>query len=323
MWTSTASLPEAAGALAAAIGAEAAWGAALVPRASLPENAFMAIEWRGALVVERWFDGAVELPGWRELADDHPRVRIFRPVPAADPESSEPELTDSAWEFKEALFDQRPMAIETSPEAHRTPSSEWFGELADPRLGGAMALMSLSGARSDGSPFLLRNPAALGLTLTTSAAGAARASAAGAIAVRAWGFSWGSTRLDTLPTRVGGSALEEALKPPRTAAASYGALLEIEAPVDPEIELEDGTVLEQESLSGAQTLAAAERRSVLVPAGEMRPLVVSAWCLNRDLRSPGGEPVRPTPLKLTRRHDSQSDVWEEREGYLQRGRSPR
>jgi hypothetical protein len=323
VWRVGRPVEEVAKALAAAVFEGAALGAALVPEASLPESAWLAFEWRGALVIdpELGYGRDFLAPHWYEKeGEGYDQIRLLRPQPPpCEPRDVQgPEFAGSPREFRSALAGERPVAIEASPEALLADAAEWFGDFADPRLGGAMAIMTLSGARSANQPFLLRNPAALGLTVLEGPSHAARASEAGLVAVRAWGFSWGSLDPAELPTRIPKDQLDQALQAPRTNRAGYGVLLEIDAAVDPEIELEDGTVLEQNGLTGVQTLAAAERRSVTVDAGELRPLVASAWCLNRDLSPPKGEAIRPTPLKLARRYASQGDVWSERDRYTAR-----
>ena len=139
--------------------------------------------------------------------------------------------------------------------------------------------------------------------------------ASGVVDVRGWGFTRGANPLAGVPTRFDEDALREELAAARMGPGGYGVLLEIEARIDPEIELDDGTVLEQATVNGTQTLAAAQRRFITVDAGELRPLVASAWCLNAHLDPPRGEPIRPTPLKVARVRETQDDVWLERDRY--------
>lgn len=311
-------LEMAADALNDALRSEAIFGAALVKEAWLPERSWMAIEWRGALVVDRDLD--YEVPeGW-DADHGHPDVVVLRPRDAAvdevvDPGVVAPMLVESPGEFRAARTDRRPVAVHASIRSILHDPRSWFGEFSDSRLGGAIGLLALSGARPDGTSVRLRNPAALGLEITDGPSRIAWASATGKIAVRGWGLTWTTARELDLPTRLARDAFTVTLDQSRGAASSYGIYLEIEGLSDPELELDDGTVLEQEGVNGVQTLATAEQRFVSVDVGELKPLAAPAWCLNISLRAPNGEPVRPTPLRLDRRLNSQAAAWEDRRRY--------
>jgi hypothetical protein len=308
-------LPLAAADLATATREEALLGAALIPREWLPGRAWMAFEWRGALVVARELAAEVDtIAAWWAVDRryEHPEVVVLRPrelVPVAVPDDG-PRIVESTAEYRDALLDEQPAAMRVDLRHLLADPTAWFGELADERLGGAVALMVLSGARRGGESVLLRNAAALELTTCDRPSHLARASLGGSVAVRGWGVSgtWDSARL---PARA-----DRARRASAFAAAGetrFGVYLEVQALVDPELELDDGTVLEQYEVNDVQTLAAAQPRSISVDAGDLEPLAVPAWCLNRRLAPPNGEPVRPTPLRLTRSYDSQYSLWDDRD----------
>jgi hypothetical protein len=57
-------------------------------------------------------------------------------------------------------------------------------------------------------------------------------------------------------------------------------------------------------------------RRLTVRPGTFAPVPVPAWCLNRSLAPPAGEPVRPTPLVLATPGRSQDEVWTVRQSVL-------
>jgi hypothetical protein len=77
--------------------------------------------------------------------------------------------------------------------------------------------------------------------------------------------------------------------------APYRVYLQLEAPVDPEVEIEVGTIFEQTSLNGVQTLATASSRQITVHPGYTASLLIDAWCLDRNLSPPSGEGVFGEP----------------------------
>jgi hypothetical protein len=186
----------------------------------------------------------------------------------------------------------------------------WFGDLVGGPVGGGMALLSLSGRPGIDGRIRLRNAAALGLVATASPEAVSGHVRSGLIGCQAWGAS-----ADDVPP----SEWPQRPAPVRVAApghASYRVYLLLHAAVDPEVEIEAGTVFEQTSPNGVQTLATAAPHRVTVHPGYTASVVLDAWCLNRDLRPPHGQGVRITGLRLGTVYDSQSAVWEELAQWL-------
>src|SRR5262249_24124746 len=161
------------------------------------------------------------------------------------------------------------------------------------------ALLALSGAGSDSTAVTLRSPAALGLRRTVGANSLTAHTQAGRIRARGHGFEHASD------LRLPPDDAERVQRELRGAAASYAVMLELEAVVDPVVEIAEGIVFEQTSVNGVQTLAAAVSRRVTVNPGALVPLALPAWCLNDALASPSGQPVRGTPFMLARTPGSQ------------------
>lgn len=271
--------------------------AALLTPALAEESPWIATEWHGAFVVEESLLDllADDARRWSAKALGHRNLVILRPREHRVPG---PRHGETAAEYGASLDDDRPFVAHTTLDAVQRERRVWFGELNDPLVGGANALLSLSGATPSSTSILLRNPAALGLSRVAADSSLFAQRRGQRIFVQ----SVGAPRTQSWEDEIG---------------ADYEVLLEISAPVDPEIEVDLGVVFEQSALNNVQTLAAAQSRRVVVPAGAMVPLGVPAWCLNRDLRAPGGEPVSITPFRIRVDESSQGAVWAERQRVLE------
>lgn len=323
LWVSAASAADVSATLAEYLAAGEVHSAALVPADIPDERLWVAYEWRGAFVVDRdltpLLGGALD--NWAEDSNyEHREFRIWRPRHPAGPEGPESGSTvqvETAREYASAITTDLPVVVHTTLEAVRGAMDEWFGELADPRVGGALALLALSGATSRSTTVTLRSPAALRLRTTASGVSLPRHVQEGRLAVRGYGYSRSGLRavVDSLPEMAPGAA-ERILDEGLAGRAPYGVLLRIEALVDPEVEIEEGSIFEQVSMNNVQTLSAAAPRQLAVQPGTFAPVPVPAWCLNSSLSAPAGEPVRPTPLVLATPGRSQDEVWAERRSVL-------
>jgi hypothetical protein len=328
LWVSAAPLADGLAALAEFLSAGAVTSAALVP-ADLPdERLWLAYEWWDAFVVDR---NLISLLGeasgmWvqdprfdtRELG-----VKILRPARSAHADDPGPRTTrqvETAREYAEAITADQPVLVNTTLAGVLEAPGAWFGDMADPRVGGAFALLVLSGARSESTDITLRSPAALRLKVGDSDASLPHHVRAGRLTVRGYGYSRGNaSRMaeahpDSFPESDGGMLLEALGE--RT---SFGILLQIEVNIDPEIEIEEGSIFEQTSVNNVQTLATARSQRMTVDPGRFTALALPAWCLNSSLKAPSGQQVRPTPLVLINRGESQDEVWAERNSVLTGG----
>ena len=92
----------------------------------------------------------------------------------------------------------------------------------------------------------------------------------------------------------------------------------VAASVDPEVIIRPGTVFEQLSVKTAQNLAVAREWCHTINANEIVGAIPPAFCLNRHLAPPSGQPVRLPPLDYAGAIGSQQAVWDD---VLRRRRS--
>jgi hypothetical protein len=328
VWVSAADPAEISPALAELIALNVVASAALV-HADLPdERLWLAFEWPGTFVVERALmdllgdesERWVTAPG-HDAAD----LVLLRPRSSQEHLSREPDSLQwvgEATEYTNAITDGRAVAVAASLADVMEHMGRWFGELADEHVGGGLALLALSGATSRSDVVTLRSPAALGLRFAASELSPSSHTRAGRLEIRAFGFNHGSLGSVISHLSPGSpDVTEEELRANLHGPAAYGVLLEIAAKVDPEVEIEAGSIFEQTSVNNVQTLAAAMPQRITVQPGAFAPLALPAWCLNQSLAAPNGEPVRPTPLVLANPGRSQDEVWDERRRVLS-GRMP-
>jgi hypothetical protein len=327
LWVSAAPPGHVSAALARYLASGEVLSAALVPADIPDDRLWVASEWRGAFFIDRGLAPLLgdALGGWVEDPDyaEHSEFRILRPRRPAGPEGSgsgSAVQVETAREYVSAIADDRAVLVRTRLAAVRESMGEWFGELADPRVGGGLALLALSGATSQSAMVALRSPAALRLTVTASDVSLANHVREGRLAVRGYGHTWTQVHAaaEFRSDRSTG-AVEPRLAENPALHASYGVLLQLEALVDPEVEIEAGAIFEQVSMNDVQTLSAAANRRLTVQPGTFAPVPVPAWCLNSSLAAPAGEPVRPTPLVLATPGRSQDEVWAERRSVLTGG----
>ena len=227
------------------------------------------------------------------------------------------EWVETVAEYRNSLDTDRPVLITAPAQQIMSRMRDWFGELADERVGGAVAVLAMSGIRvSARSMVVLRNPAALGLRRVSGANALAAQVRAGRVTIQAWGTSSddptrGIRRPRPRYSRAESVSLAAGLTASRAATgARYGILIRLSAGMSSEVVIDTGLVFEQETLSRVQNLAIAAGSVIGVDAGEPASSALPAWCLNRVLAPPGGEPVRPTSLYVPLTAGmSQGAVW--------------
>lgn len=307
-------------------------GAALVEVGHSVKDLWWTTEWRGCLVVSRRLTGTLwtradilegpweadrrELSTWDDgfrsgEGDDARPYLVLRPRPEdRAPSGSKVELVTAAGAYRARLMSALPTAIDVHVGEVIEQSHLWFGDLVGGPVGGGMALLSLSGPPGIEGRIRLRNAAALGLVAAASPEAVSGHVRSGLIVCRAWGASAGDQPPSEWPQ---GDA------PVHMAAdgrASYRVYLLLQAVVDPEVEIEAGTIFEQMSHNGVQTLATAAAHRLTVHPGYTAPVMLDAWCLNAGLSAPHGQDVRVTGLRLGTVDDSQSAVWQERAKWV-------
>jgi hypothetical protein len=328
LWVSAAPLARISATLAEFLSAGEVTSAALVPADIPDERLWVAHEWYGALVVDRdlvgllgeisdiWVeDSTYDTPEFHTLI-----LRPTRPARPVDPEPGTTRPVETASEYATAIMYGQSVVASTTLAAVRGAMGDWFGELADPRVGGAFALLALSGATSDSADIALRSPAALRLKVAVSDLSLPSHTRAGRLSIRGYGYSRHNAY--RVAASMPDSSLESAERvslEAHNARADFGILLEIKVNEDPEVEIEEGSIFEQIAINDVQTLAVAEPRRMTVGPGRFAPLALPAWCLNQSLAPPAGQQVRPTPLVLTARGQSQGEVWAERRSVLTGG----
>jgi hypothetical protein len=339
LWVSWSGFHQVEPALAAALAAGQVRSAALLPTVPPPSDRWILTNWHGQLVVHGSIASHLDPRFWVAAANyDLIDMRVFLPSsdgppvitgsPAANRPTRRPEWVETAAEYRASLDTGRPTLITVPVEQVTSQMHTWFGDLADDRVGGAIAVLAMSGVRrSTRSQVVLRNPAALGLARVAGSNNLAALVKSGAVSVRAWGVS--SDDPTRSPRRQGRGRLrirqprpgirspeltrlltEELTTAKRTTGARYGVMIELTAAVDSVLRTDSGLVFEQEQLNGVQNLAIAEVMMKRADAGRPLMTALAAWCLNRLLAPPSGQPVRPTPLFLPLAAGTDQDaVW--------------
>jgi hypothetical protein len=328
LWISWSRFHEVEAPLAAALTAGQVSSAALLATLPPPDERWILTQWRGQLAVHGSIAHQLDPRFWAgpscyELID----LRVFAPSGEAPRMSmTEPpqgrggrraEWVETVSEYRTALETDRPVLITAPAQQIMTRMRDWFGELADERVGGAIAVLAMSGVTpSSRSQVVLRSPAALGLRRVTGATTLAALRKAGRITAQAWGTSsdnpaWGIDRpRPALRRRASRSLAAELTALKAATGARHGVLIELAEGADPEVLVDTGLVFEQETLNSVQNLAIAAGSMIALDVGHPVTRAMPAWCLNRRLAPPGGQVVRPTPLfvPLTANMD-QGTVW--------------
>jgi hypothetical protein len=212
------------------------------------------------------------------------------------------------------LGSSEPTTARAQLQEVRDAPERWFGELAEPHVGGASVLLALAARNRESSSIVLRNPAALGMKLDRAEARLSTALANHGVTIDLRAVTWGSGVVDEwLRSNLAASDDTFAAEVRHAASVSNFGVLAVLRPgvVDPAIEIPAGTVLEQPTPFDAQHLAVARGTSVTIGMDQVVPVALPAWCLNDDLPPPGGETLHLTPLRAPFAEGAtQGAVWE-------------
>jgi hypothetical protein len=297
--------------------------AALLPTVPAPEQQWMLDEWRGRLVTHRVLADQPDQRYWTlsaslELIDMHvfsPAGRGRHTTVTSQPGEQPGHWVETVTEYRASLETNRPTLIIAPVRQIVSKLPEWFGDLADDRIGGAITILALSGVTASPQGLVvLRNPAAFGLRRVTGTTSLAARREAGKVSLRAWGTNSPDPTKDVTERsyeRLESRSLSASLGALRTATgARYGLLARLTATEDLELRIDTGLVFEQEALNGVQSLAVAAGERPAISASRPVTMAFPAWCLNRRLAAPAGQPVRPTPFFLPLPVGTdQSTVW--------------
>jgi len=284
----------------------------------IPEESrlWLVTEWAGCLVADRALLAELgdELEHWRvdQEVERHGLV-VLRPLPIST--TVIVRRVEGPDAYRESIRSAQPIVCRVSIEDLLEDEARWFGELASRRGGGSMALIALSAEGRTSGWITLRNPVAMGLRILDEPDLLGVRVQNGELRIHGWGATRGDrfdkTFAEWREACRGMSELHLRRAVEAAAVGQFLILLAVEASLDPEVRIPTGTVVEQTSLSGAQTLAVARTLRLSVAAGPVTPIVLPAWCLNRELRPPSGEEVRPTRLVLEAAEGAdQESVWE-------------
>lgn len=309
--------------------------AALLKTTPDPGMLWVAAEWWGRLVVDRSILGEIEpalalwvYQGSYRNETNQLDLAIFTPNPEGTqgqiseqiPSELKPEFVrvSDPIVFQERLDDEEACVLRVDSSAIRRNPKKWFGDLADERVGGANALLAHMREMDDGT-ILLPNLTLAFLDRETALASLAELTDAGGLIVRSAGFS--RDQIDATnwytaaPFKSSRNEFLDNLRDSQT-AANYAVALEIEAPDDPEVIIGSGVVFEQLTLNGIQNLATVPAQVQTIAAGQIVPMILPAWCINRSLQPPSGQQMRLTRLHSKAGHN-QSDVWTRIESALE------
>jgi hypothetical protein len=313
--------------LAAALAAGQVRSAALLPALPPPEQRWMLTEWRGQLAVASAIADQLDPRFWTRLSGyELIEMRTFTPAgepgPVRAAQGAAPgyrrvEWVETTAEYRASLDTNRPTAITAPAQQVMTRMRLWFGDLADERVGGAIAILAMSGMTPTAhSQMVLRNHAALGLQRVSGRGTIAALASSGRITVRAWGTSSanpGRRLVGPVPGHVlqESRALTASLRTLREGTgAPHGVLLSLTSQEELDVLIHTGLVFEQEALNRVQNLAIADGTIARTRSAAPATLTLPAWCLNRRLSPPSGQPVRPTPLRLPLTANiDQATVW--------------
>lgn len=219
--------------------------------------------------------------------------------------------------FQKAIDSSDPVAINVDWPQEHSMDAHLFGDFRGPS-GGATALFSLSGARTGSSTVLLRNPAALELDYLPAGTNAlTRWLLDGEVSVTAVGLSAGmSVDSDVFRDAIAAQHVWDNLRHSRH---RYWVLVEVAAAVDPPVVIPPGSVFAQMQLNDVQTLAVSSLASFTITSAQSRTVALPVWCLNKELKAPGGQPVALTPFSVRYPATmSETHVWRDRSRILRR-----
>ena len=284
--------------------------AALMSGPLFEDNLWLAAEWWERMVVER-----TEVSRMKSVSN---RLR---------PEGEHSERNLVIFGLHEKVTPPREEANVLTQEMEvgarvREHPYKYYGNLADPRTGGANALYAagFEAARARHLPndcIVVGSPEALGFELDTGKHSVVAWQKKSTIAVEAVGFSGNSiTEAGQLFTLFANHQIDvdyEDLKRKfdawRKEKLDFAVGLVLRGLQDPPVVIPVGSVYQQPSIgSQQQNLAIAKPARAMVAAGATVPLILPAWCLNPTFSPPQG-PLVPTPLITASAGGTQHEVW--------------
>ena len=282
-------------------------GAALLSRPRFEDNFWLASGWWGRLVVERAEVSRVEsvLNRLQHDGEDFERnLMIFRIHEKVSPPSEE----------SAALVQDDPY--------------KYYGNLADPSMGGANALYAAGfeaaqARKLSDDRIVVAPPEVLGFKLDTGKNSVVALRKKHTIAVEAVGFNRDSiTEVADLFAKhridFDCSGVKRKFDIWRKSGLDFAVGLVIRGLTDPPVVIPVGSVYQQPFISSQkQNLAIAQKTSSIVAAGATVPLILPAWCLNEKFSPPNG-PVVPTLLISVAAGGTQEEVWEKIKDRYQR-----
>lgn len=268
------------------------------------DKSWLACEWYGKIVANPQLAEELQatLAGWRAEPLPQMDVVVFSPSPAS-------KIEEARLQYRDKLSSEEATFIEVPLEAIQDSLAGWFDDYASEKVGGWVTLLS-GAARIDDSRIRLGNLSALGLRRDESPDSLWAVQRSGAVNVTAMGLS--KAHLAEHWTEGGRFKLSREqfdLSALEGVDAEYYVAIQIEAPIDPKVVIGPGAVFEQLSPWETQNLAIASEWHETIDAGQIVGVVLPAWCLNKNLSPPSGQPLRLTPLSFIGNSQSQQAVW--------------
>lgn len=284
--------------------------AALVTKPLPTNEVWLAIEWWGRLVVEEAELGRVHgLRDWLGPSERHEQrhLAIFKPRGSSGPEVDEEGL--GPIEAREA----------TANDVRQDPG-RYYGELADPTIGGANVLFAagMEAARERGLPetrVLVGSAETFGFSRHDDPNTVVAWRRQNVIDVDAVGFSLGSWEevVGLMGRHIRESKLSEFMALTATwknEGFGFGVAMVLKGLEDPPVVIPMGSVYQQPAIGArVQNLAVGRPANVTVGVGAIVPIILPAYCLNPTFSPPSG-PVTPTVLVHRNPGGSQHDVWD-------------
>jgi hypothetical protein len=279
--------------------------AALLSKSLADEDLWIAREWLQRFVVERTLLPLVE-PMLAELeVRGEYRERnlvIFGP-------------SESKTKGSEVFGEH----VERASRVLEDPG-RYYGELADPLVGGANALYAagIEAARDRGFPedsVVVAPPEALGFRIDHEGLSVQSWRKKSVIEAEAVGFGLGSASVlaelfERHSVELDLGEVERLEADWRGQGLAFGIGLILRGLQDPPVVIPVGSVYQQPAIgSTMQNLAVAQAASANVAAGATVPLILPAWCLNPTFSTPSG-PLSPTPLVAASASGTQQAMWD-------------
>ena len=286
--------------------------AAIMARPLATEELSLAAEWWRRLVVEKAEVGRIsDFGDFLRLSGEFAQrdLLIFEV------------LQSGQVDLDEAQEELRPIAAKPVSAAQVIADPyAYYGDLADPREGGAIALFAagqeaarLRGLGND--QVLVGDPETFGFKVDDVRDSVTAWRRSGHIAAEAVGFTLGhwdqvDRLLESHSVRIDRTELERDVGEWTRAGLQFGLAIVLSGLQDPPVVIPMGSVYQQPVMGvQAQNLAVAKPATILVAAGATVPLVLPAYCLNKTFSPPNG-PVTPTPLVHTSAGGPQGAVWD-------------